>query len=150
MYTFALSVSVLSYGSQFWVFHKARKFDFYILFPISQDFVMANFTEENQETDNDEEAMVEIKPDTQSLSQQSTGDSTFERRRSDRQPLVKRGRAWNDDDLRTSAAELELTAEVRQVLLPCMCMCAHPPTRRAPTCSFQIHTEPLIIFTSCK
>ncbi len=89
---------------------------------------MANFTEEDQETDNDEEAMVEIKPDTQSLSQQSTGDSTFERRRSDRQPLVKRGRAWNDDDLRTSAAELELTAEVRQVLLPaCMCIVSLDP-----------------------
>ncbi len=87
---------------------------------------MANFTEGDQETDNDEEAMVEIKPDTQSLSQQSTGDSTFERHRRDRQPLIKKGRAWNDDDLRTSAAELELTAGVRQVLLH---VCP-PPTRQ--------------------
>ena len=101
---------------------------------------MANFTEGDQDTDHDEEAMVEIKPDTQSLSQQSTGDSTFERHRRDRQPLIKKGRAWNDDDLRTSAAELELTAGVRQVL-DLLHVC-HPPTRQAAVvtaCSSQIH-----------
>jgi len=73
---------------------------------------MANFVE--GESDSDEEANVEIKPDAQSLSQQSAGDSTFERKRSDRRPLVNRGGAWDDDDLRTSA-ELELTAPLDDV-----------------------------------
>ncbi len=82
---------------------------------------MANFVEEDEESDHDEEAMIEIKPDAQSLSQQSTGDSTFERRRSDRQPLVKKGRAWDDDGLRTSAAELELSAALDEVRL-CVCV----------------------------
>lgn len=77
---------------------------------------MANFSENTSDSE-DEEVQVEIKPDAQSLSQQSTGDSTFERRQGDRVPLVKksRGRAWKDDDMRSSAAELELTAQ--QVLL---------------------------------
>lgn len=70
---------------------------------------MANFVEEGgAETDNDEEDLVE---DTQSLSEQSTGDSTSERDCGDRQPLV-RGGAWEEGGLRSSAAELELTAEV--------------------------------------